>query len=99
MSPTSLRRDAVPVRIVKEDVDIARSVAKRSQQQRNLSPMMNSMIGCMLHQRAQWHRTLCGRIHRVFNIASQIFVSQLAQELTHVRFDLVPGLYERFGRW
>lgn len=36
--------------IIEKNVEIARSKGQQSQQQRNLPPMMNPMIGCVLHQ-------------------------------------------------
>ena len=49
------RRDTALFSMIKEDVEIAWSVAEQSQQQRNLSPMMDPMIGCVMHQLSQWH--------------------------------------------
>ena len=49
------RAHLVPVGVVKEQVDIAWHVAEHSQQQRNLSAVMNAMIGPVLHQFPEFH--------------------------------------------
>jgi len=49
------RTDAALFSKVKKDIEVARNLAKQSQQQRNLSPVMNSMIGCVLHELSQSH--------------------------------------------
>jgi hypothetical protein len=44
------RAHAVLFGVVQEHVDITRYMAEDSQQQRNLPTVMNTMIGCVLHQ-------------------------------------------------
>jgi hypothetical protein len=53
--PDLPRRDAALVGMIDKDVEITRRVAEHSQQQRNLSAMMNTMIGRVLHQFSQGH--------------------------------------------
>jgi len=48
-----------------------------TQQQRNLSTMVNPMIKRVVHQLSQWHRSLVGRNDCVFDVASQLVVFQL----------------------
>jgi hypothetical protein len=49
------RRDAALFSKVKKDIEVSRNKAEQSQQQRYLSPVMNAMIGCVLHELSHWH--------------------------------------------
>jgi hypothetical protein len=49
------RGDAALFGVVKKHVEVAWSVAEQPQQQRNLSSVMNTMIGCMLQELSQRH--------------------------------------------
>ena len=82
--------------MIEKDVEIAWRIANRSQQQRNLGPMMNAVIGCVLHQFSYRHSGFLGSISRVFNVVHKIFILELGQKLAHIHLDFVPGLYERF---
>lgn len=48
--------------VIKQDVKVAGSISKQSQQQGNLSPMMHSMNSSVLHEFTQWHVVFLGRI-------------------------------------
>ena len=45
--------DLISVRVVQQQVEIARRAAKFPEQQGDLSAVMNGMIGAMLHQFSQ----------------------------------------------
>ena len=49
------RPHLMPLGVIEEQVDIAGYMAEYSQQQRDLTTVMNTMIGPVLHQLAQCH--------------------------------------------
>ena len=54
-STDSLRPDTALISIVKKDIEVAWTIAEKSEQQRKLSPMMDAMIGRVMHQFSQPH--------------------------------------------